>query len=602
VKISRSRLLKLALIVLMTMSLVSPVAQSATGPFGVNLNTGYFSGSGYGGTGWAFVPFGSSPYTNVDGLGPGYDNLADFEAEYQARLFDPASAVDQGRAAAEIDIMLGKSGPSFGGSIANGITYAQANFNTWKSLMALYDSGTVPGYSIQWNVSFNLGSLSGEWVVSGAKAVNDSNWGSCGAFEGCAGDLVVQSPNPDNTIEPVVRFNVNGQLWLIPNGCACMTGTATSLSIPSPSTINLTKTASVPSIPVGNTMTYSITAKESVNIPLNNVSISDTIPGNYTPVAGSCSPAPCSISGQTVTWSYAAPGDNAVLSAIAGPGQTLSVDVKAISAGIGILNTANGTATDNVGNNVPVISGGTTTDVTAGAIKYPSVVGQGSDIHAGGGVCGTTPLAGHIDTNPNAGSYGDYVVSSPGSISNIGSNSGPADVSLRLGPNGLYSEVCRPDLYDFASKNVPSGVTPILGSDGPYDLGNDFQGSPNMTIAGTKAVSYITGDVTIHGNYTQNYPLTLVVNGNVTIDGDIGVASTGSNRYDQPAVGIIASGSISILDAAKNVHAMLFSDSTIDTCYTAPPGFPWPAGHCTSKLTVYGFLMAPSILLHRLGS
>lgn len=95
---------------------------------------------------------------NYDGLGVNCNvlDLQSFEAVYKARLFNATSAVDRGRAAAEINMMLGRSGPSFNGSIQAGITYAQDNFQNWENLIATYDSGMVPGYSVQWNVDFNF--------------------------------------------------------------------------------------------------------------------------------------------------------------------------------------------------------------------------------------------------------------------------------------------------------------------------------------------------------------------------------------------------------------------------------------------------------------
>jgi hypothetical protein len=233
-----------------------------------------------------------------------------------------------------------------------------------------------------------------------------------------------------------------------------------------------------------------------------------------------------------------------------------------------------------------------------GNIKYPSVQGLQSDIHAGGGACGSgLSGSGIINTHPSAGSFGDYVVSAVGSISNIGSNGSVGDPSLRMGSNGGYKEVCRPDLYAGAQANMPSGASWQGG--GLKILDSSFAGAPDITMDGTKAVAYMTGPVTLHGNWTQNYPLTLVVNGSVTIDQDINVSFGPTDRNDMPSVGIIASGPIDIQTGATKVDAMLFSDSGIDTCFTAvhPVGL-----ECDNSLTVYGFLMAPSILLHRLGS
>lgn len=235
-----------------------------------------------------------------------------------------------------------------------------------------------------------------------------------------------------------------------------------------------------------------------------------------------------------------------------------------------------------------------TVSFLVGSDRAPTVVGINGDIHAGGGVCGQAQnSSGDIDTN--AGSYGGYAVSAPGTIVGMGSNASPTDTSLQLGNGGGYTTVCRPDLYQAAINDPPSGVNYLDG--GTYDLGADFNGGSNITMENGKAVAFINGDVNLSGAYSQNRPLTLVVTGNVTITGDTTV-SGGTNRNDLPSLGIIASGDIDIDDAATTVDAMLFSDSAIDTCYT--PGGPVP-GQCDDVLTVKGLLMAQNILLNRLG-
>jgi hypothetical protein len=608
-KLRVMRGLKIILPVLLVLAMDGPIAQSATGPFGANLNTGYFSGTGYAGTGWAFVPFGSSAWTNVTGLGPGSDNLADFETEFQNRLNDPTSVVDQGRAAAEIDIMLGQTGPSFGGSIANGIAYAQANFNNWKNLMALYDSGTVPGYSVQWNVSFNLGSLSGEWVATGAKGVNDSNWGSCSAFEACAGDLVIQSPDADNSVENVVRFNVNGQVWVIPVGCACMTGTATSLAIPgSPSyNMNLFATGTSPTVVPGGTGTINLSLDSTGANPVQPGFLEVQWPG-ATDVVEPCG-ANCSDPNQLpLTFGETARGyTHSGVPGITGPdwywhtgpyppGQFGS---SAMTFSVPSTATPGDTITFQV-RFFPYDPAGDIKTVTVTFIvlgtKSPSVVGLNSDIHAGGGKCEGPVDAdlnpdGSVITNPGADSYGNYAVSGSGGISGIGSNNSPSNSSLRLGNTGNYASLCRPDLYTNAKDSKPTGANTIAG--GTYDVGSAFNSGPNVNFVGTKAVAFIAGNVVLHGTYSANRPLTLVVDGTVTIDNNIAVTGGTSGNDLLPSIAILASGPINILSSATAVRAMLFSDADIDTCYLPAP--------CNNTLTVVGFAMAPTILLHRLG-
>jgi hypothetical protein len=590
---------------LMAMAALTGSVHAATGPYGRDYGISYFQGTfapGY--LNWVFVPY---PLANYDGLGPGCDVFctvteASFFNTFQTRLNDPDQS-DAGRAAAIIDIMLGQDGPTFGGSISNGVSYAQAHFQQWKDLVDFYAKGTA-GYSVNWNDFIDFTGVNVN--AMGWTGTSDTDSTKCFPVSTymCMGDIEAFDTFDDPEFDYAAVFTApSGGQFVIKRKCANLTGDLSGLPRPT-STINLTKTSTNPApMPIGTNMQYSITAKEaSPALSLTNVTITDKLPieFKYVSPAGS-TPAPAvsggGPGGQTLTWTFNSPADAAVLGSIAGAGFNLSVNVQAVVAGTD-TNTATGTAVDEWGDSLPVNPGSVTNTVT-GAIKHPSVEAHGSDVHAGGGACGAALSSGHIDTNLAAGSYGDFVVSSPGSIFNMGSNGSPSDVSLRIGPNGGYNEVCRPDLYDFAVNNLPSGYSTL--SAGAYNLGSDFTGSPTIAFDGTRAVAYVAGDLDISGDYTQNFPLTLVVTGKVSISGDITVNAGTTDRGTAPAVGIIAGGPIQIQDAARNVRAMLFSNTAIDTCYTAPPGFPWPPGHCDNTLTVKGFLMAPDILLHRLG-
>jgi hypothetical protein len=218
--------------------------------------------------------------------------------------------------------------------------------------------------------------------------------------------------------------------------------------------------------------------------------------------------------------------------------------------------------------------------LTVASTRYPSVVGQNSDIHAGGGLCtGPQDALGFVLTNPNANSYDQYVVSASGLISNIGTNNSPTDSSLKIGSSGSYATVCRPDLYTYAEANQTG---PLVGP-GTYNIGTD----PNFS---GQAV-FINGNATIHGNL--NHKLTIVASGTVTIDNDINVTG-GTSSADIPSLGVIAGGDIDIASAATHVDGYLFSDGTIDTC------FPHVAS-CNTTLNINGFIMANNVSLSRTG-
>jgi hypothetical protein len=246
----------------------------------------------------------------------------------------------------------------------------------------------------------------------------------------------------------------------------------------------------------------------------------------------------------------------------------------------------------------------TTVTIAISSLRYPSVIGQGSDIHAGGGICSQPQSPGNIDTNVNAGSLGGYVVSASGTIGVIGTNNSAGDSSLRLGPNGGYSQVCRPDLYGYVTAHIPAGAawTPANPAT-TYLLSSPLPGEVNFTLPNgeVRNVAYILGDIHINGQL--NRPLTIVASGQVWIEGDISRIG-GTNRYNAPALGIISDGNTIIqcgCGTDRHIDAMIFSDSTIDTCYTAPPGLPWTPGHCDNTLYLSGYIMAKDVYLHRLG-
>jgi uncharacterized repeat protein (TIGR01451 family) len=587
------RLLPLALAVVVA-GISFSSASAAAGPFGGTYGSGYFTNTAYAGNDFVFEPFGVNPLTNVDGFGPTCEsncNLAAFEAIFQARLFDPASVVDQGRAASMIDMMLGQPAPSFGGSIANGIAVAQANFATWENLMAVYNSGSVPGYSVQWNAATDFAGLPFVgWTAVGATVANDwANMFDCTSGQGCTGEVLFQNGNGPPAVETTVDFNANGQRFIIRQGCGCTTGDAATLAIPS-STINLVKSGSVPTLPVGGTMTYRVDASESTNLPLANVTVTDPVPVQFTPLPGTCAPGPCSVAGNTVTWSFVSPADDAVLSSIAGGGATLSVGVTAVAAGNNITNSATGSATDKLGNSLVVNPGTTSTTVTAVTTAFPALVGNNGDIHAGGGLCNSPPSAGAIEGHPSSASYSQYVLSSSGTITGFGSNNSPADPSLNLGLSGAYAAVCRQDLFA-AAQQFFAGTAPASLPSGTYD------------ISGWSGLNYLTGTSHICG--TVNNLATIVqLAGTLYIGG--GGCPTNSitltaafdpSPKTTPSLGIITGplSPVVIEPSVTHVDAYLFSDATIDMCDNVG------VGSCSNTLTINGFIMAQNILFDRLG-
>lgn len=589
---------------LLALTALGGTAQAATGPFGRDWNQGYFTGmSPEYNWGWVFVSY---PADSDWGLGPNCWQQctmteAMFIQAFQARLND-SDTIDAGRAAAIVDIMLGKQGPDFGGSITNGISYAKAHFQEWQNLVDLYAQGSILGYTVNWNdyIDFTGVKVSGMGIVDPSQSV-PYNPSDCIPTEvKCIGDVGFVNNNDDPEFDYAVVFNSpGGNRFIIKHKCANLTGDVTPLARPT-SAIDITKTSSNPApMAIGTTMQYSFHVREVAPIPLNTVTIKDTLPAQFKylgPAGGS--PAPTSVSGQTLTWTFTAPADNTDLNLIStGGGLDLGVNVQALSTGASIVNTATGTAVDELNDSIPVNPGSTLNTVTS-APRYPSVEGHASDIHAGGGVCGGAQNStGFIETNPNAASLNQYVVSAAGAQNNIGTNNAPGDTSLSIGPNGGYATVCRPDLYAYATTHMPTGAGWVNETGATLDLSNPLPGQ--VTLPNGQVVAYLSGWFGLFGNLNVNHPVTLVVNGNVWIPNDITVTG-GSSRLDAPSLGIIASGTIDMHPMVSTVDAFLFSDSTIDTCVPNPP--PLAPPQCDNILTINGFMMSNTIKLHRLGA
>ncbi len=232
--------------------------------------------------------------------------------------------------------------------------------------------------------------------------------------------------------------------------------------------------------------------------------------------------------------------------------------------------------------------------------SFPAIVGQNGDVHAGGGLCGQALSTGSITGSGFAASEDEYVLSASGTIQNFASNSGGAD-DLKIGSNGGYASVCRPDLLTVANDYYASG------GGGIQTIG--VSASPTTWSATGKSGLYYFqggGELDISGTISNKITLVVpsarvVVNGTLAIDNTVngGNCSTVSS-CTIPSLGVIAGGNIDILSSVTQVDAYLFADGTINTCgLAASPDS--PCGVTSPVLDVNGFLMAQNILFSRLG-
>ncbi len=221
--------------------------------------------------------------------------------------------------------------------------------------------------------------------------------------------------------------------------------------------------------------------------------------------------------------------------------------------------------------------------------RMPVVVSSNADVHAGGGLCKKAQTDGSVKAR--VGSGGEYVVSASaaGGINGFGSNGTGAD-SLRIGQNGSYAQVCRPDLVAAAAsyQAMGSGYTTI-GLPTPVTAVKDFD------VTGKSGVYFYTGaHLALHGTVSDTVTV-VALSGDVVISGVVKLDGATHAARSTPSLGVIASGDIAILAAVTRVDAYLFSDATIDTCAEAS------VACATSTLVVSGFLMAKDISFHRLG-
>lgn len=571
-----------------------------------------------------YVMLGNTSNPTLDSIPDTINSAAALESLYENYLARGSTTrydYDSFGAAATIDIMIGATGPDVCLWYTSGasstctwqaaVAYAQnaAHLADWESRVNYYASNNW----IRWLVNFTIPLGTPDM---GHECSNDAGCGN-GTYpptplSADAQDVVMTGDAGETTNVQLVEFDdpVDGTQFSLDHYCGNIVGYTTGLQAPG-FNVNPSLNSSTTTVQPGQT--YQLT------VGAFNTGPNSSLPGSLqiplptdvaSPCAATCTGAATNMSdlsppGTTTRYLFNHCGCTAI-QGVSPP--YWEWDTNPLTRGQPYQATLTFTVAANAQPNDTITFTAyfypadaaddisqTTLQFTVGTVRTPTVVGENADIHAGGGVCSQSQnSSAFITTSP--GSYGSYAVSAPGMISGMGSNGSPTDSSLQLGQGGGYATVCRPDLYQSAIDNPPTGAGTLTG--GTFDVGTDFNSGPNITIENGKAVAYVSGNVDLSGTYHGSRPLTLVVTGDVTISGDISV-SGGSGRSDMPSIGIITNGTINIAPAATTVDAMLFSDNAINTCYTAAAPVP---PQCDDVLTVTGFLMAPNIQLLRLGS
>ncbi len=220
--------------------------------------------------------------------------------------------------------------------------------------------------------------------------------------------------------------------------------------------------------------------------------------------------------------------------------------------------------------------------------RYPQVVGNSGDVHAGGGFCGQVQTTGNVTGHGSSASLTEYVLSANGTINNFGSNNTAGGTAATVGRTGNYYSICRPDLAAVAQAYFQAGQPYTALPGGTWNLAS-LPASANGIYIHNGG-----GNLTLRGTFNRKITIvsftgTVTINGNIILDGP---ANLGANSA---SLGIISTGDIIVNGAATRVDAYLFSNSTINTCAEGN------VAACRNLLTVNGFLMSRNLSFRRLG-
>jgi hypothetical protein len=563
--------LLISLLLLTVTTYIAPVAQAYM--YNLVLDQEYYTRNMNPNRGWLFVSGGATPY---DGLTPDWatvDITVDsFINAVRIRLYDGSSFINRSRASVLMNMMLGYDSTAsiFNGPAAqrwqNGITVAQANWNTWEGIVRAYDAR---GW-VEWNVD-----------ILGCQ-------GDIDGF-GAAADPFDVVHRPDVTFSAIarpgcgfgksVRFHVNGSatsVFRITDMCANLTGEQTPLADFSIQT----------NIQSGAPPTPGAGGNVSIGVPYQVIPQGwNAGPSQLTPPIEYRLTIPNGITvtntnggtlaGNVITWTgITYPGT--------GPGNGVSPPVDwFVNNGVlgGTILTFSFTASPRR------FAGGWTPPVTISyrveSIRQPAFQGLNGDIHAGS--CPAAgPATGNIRGYASGTSMGEYVIASSATLTGVKSNGTGVD-RLKLGSSGGYRCVSRPDLL--AAYIAVGGGTPVAG--------------PTFNVTGRGGVFEYSGGGVLNVSGTISQKITLISRngGTVRIFGplmiDPAVAALGAST---PSMGIIARGGIEIAASVTRVDAYLFSSQgVINTCAESNNSCSTPT------LVVNGFLMGQTILFNRLG-
>lgn len=594
--------------------------------FGRPAQYGYFTGQYTNAGNWLFVP---TPRVQYDGLGPGCINdqctvtLQSFLNVFHDRLTDPTSYVDRGRAAAVIDIMLGRPGTSFG-SIQNGINYANSHYLEWERIIEIYASGADPGYSVQWNANINFGLPGFNVDGLGWSGAQSPDYTTCSGQQ-CIGDVIFKILN-DNTFDHAVVFAYPGGAFYIKHKCGNLTGDIKGLPVP----------------PQPQPPTCSITFSKSSIDPFTTFSVSPEFTfSNYSKAIStqfSGAQVVVEVNGPLPSSKYRF-GPN-----ILHPPPSNGDTITAVSALIGPVNSPGSYQVTYSLRDVFGVIKSCSQTFTIAYLPYFNVVG-GDSVAGSGMIIGCSGDAKTCDIPPNT--YGGIVSWARGS-NGVYAGAGDQYAAFVLAyiqafatgqGNNILGQTTTPYLLAFANTGIGALPAEVFGGKFGAELpipdyfnlhpANATQAPGVITTipAGTHVV-YINGNETINlsgalGDVPNGSNTIIFVNGNVTIDNNIRFSHSYQDIAAIPYLRIVAKGNIYIKPTVAELDGIYIAEPDVNlitrtvssgeifTCTTVPP-FVSQSGDpnltinnhgyystCNRHLDVYGAFVARKVKLLR---
>ncbi|HEV2412420.1 MAG TPA: hypothetical protein VGS28_01285 [Candidatus Saccharimonadales bacterium] len=516
------------------------------------------------------------------------DNLTKFE-NTESNLLNGGNQQDSEGAAFHIDMMLGKDFDDAGlGDVNRGVNYAKANFGTWKALVENYCTSSVVN-----NRCTGVGGRKADFKqlkTFRVPFVNSlySNW----VYGDDAFFTQTNSTGGDMTVDTIVFTNPDGSTFDIKKECGNLLGDLSPLSMQNPADYKASSTVNPNQIALGQTATFDNYITVSNYAGPDNVGwqMQRTVNGN--PVGGPT----------TGTLATTGNGLKRVL-------QDTYTDVNDPPGTV----VCDNFSIDNPPPDSQVPVRNSQACVTVLAQPYLTVTGDdvwaGSDFNYAGvaNPCSTVRNS-NIKTwvSPSGyGSFGQYAVMALGTITGMGSNGSPGNAGntgltfANTPSNGRLGDStrCVPDYYNA----VGTGGTPLGGAVDPDTLTSKlYYRNGNLTINGGGATGKVGGGV--HA--------AIVVNGTVTIKGDVTYPGTYSSLNDIPSLWVIANGNINIQENVGTITGFYVAEGknagpvsgVVQTCVKTGSNTtynPLTTAVCNSTLTVNGALLAKQVYWQR---